>query len=29
MLKHLNEPVWVVGILLIALLAFYFVVLGA
>lgn len=29
MLKHLDEPAWIAGILLIALLAIFFVVLGA
>ncbi len=29
MLKHLDEPTWIAGILLVALLTFYFVVLGA
>jgi hypothetical protein len=28
-LKHLDQPAWIAGILLVALLTFYFVVLGA
>jgi hypothetical protein len=28
-LKHLDQPAWIVGIMLIAVLAFFFVVLGA
>ncbi len=29
MLKHLDEPAWIIGIVLIALFAFFFIVLGA